>query len=49
MRRRPGSIPDTRTPMLASGTQRHAVKPTGHAPARLDPPPIEPIRSFLSG
>lgn len=42
-------LPDTFAGMQASGAVAHQVPLTGHAPALLDPPQIEAIRSFLGG
>jgi pimeloyl-ACP methyl ester carboxylesterase len=42
-------LPGTFARMAASGATAFEVPLTGHAPALLDPPQIEAIRSFLSG
>ena len=42
-------LPETLTRMAASGAQTLQIPVTGHAPALLDPPQIEAIRSFLDG
>jgi pimeloyl-ACP methyl ester carboxylesterase len=42
-------LPDTFARMQASGARGHQVPLTGHAPALLDAPEIEAIRSFLAG
>jgi pimeloyl-ACP methyl ester carboxylesterase len=42
-------LPETFARMAASGAQTFQVPVTGHAPALLDPPQIEAIRSFLDG
>lgn len=42
-------LPETFSRMQASGAAGFEVAATGHAPALLDPPQIEAIRSFLGG
>ena len=42
-------LPETFARMQQSGARGYEVKLTGHAPALLDPPQIEAIRSFLAG
>ena len=42
-------LPETFSRMRASGAAGVEVTATGHAPALLDPPQIEAIRSFLGG
>jgi pimeloyl-ACP methyl ester carboxylesterase len=42
-------LPETFARVAASGAQTLQIPVTGHAPALLDPPQIEAIRSFLDG